>query len=181
MHSYNPKTKSTNIKLSSIRILIGHSSALMEKMNKLSLLLKIWHSSHCEATNVQANLCKYVDSPDPLLLVYTKYGCRLRLRTKWRPQNPMVMSPWTNKGGDEYRNLICCHWMKTSWTFETLIWNCNMPTKYFKLKWSIVHRQTENKAEKLLHCSKYLKEHLIIMIMLTTAQQSLLKFLAQIL
>ena len=34
---------------------------------------------------VQANLRKCTDSLEPLLLTYTKYGCRIRYRPKFRP------------------------------------------------------------------------------------------------
>ena len=35
----------------------------------------IWFLSHSRTTKAQASLCKCADSPHPLLLAYTKYGC----------------------------------------------------------------------------------------------------------
>ena len=44
-----------------------------------------WLICHCLAMKAQVSLCKCADSPEPSLLVYTKYGHKGRLRPKFRP------------------------------------------------------------------------------------------------
>ena len=43
------------------------------------------HVSQCRETNNQASLRTCADSPEPSLLTYIKYECRLRLRQNFRP------------------------------------------------------------------------------------------------
>ena len=47
--------------------------------------MRFWYLSHKRAANAQASLRICTDSPEPSLLAHTKYGCRLRLRTNFRP------------------------------------------------------------------------------------------------
>ena len=41
------------------------------------------------------SLCTFTDLPETYLLVYMKYGCRWRLRPKFRPLALLDMSAWT--------------------------------------------------------------------------------------
>ena len=49
----------------------------------------LWHQS---AAKVLVSLRLYADSPEPRLLTYMKYGCKLRLRPKFRPSSPGYLS-----------------------------------------------------------------------------------------
>ena len=44
-------------------------------------------------------MLKCADFSEPSLLVYTKFGCRRRLRPNVRPQGPLETSEWAFKGG----------------------------------------------------------------------------------
>ena len=50
-----------------------------------------YHISEQDRRLCMASLC---DSPEPSLLAYTKYGCRWRLRPKFRPLALLNMSAW---------------------------------------------------------------------------------------
>ena len=43
---------------------------------------RLWYLSHQRAVKAWVSLHIWADSPEPSLLVYTKYGCRRMLRLK---------------------------------------------------------------------------------------------------
>ena len=56
--------------------------------------MRVLYLSHCRASKAQASLCKCTGSPEPSLLAYTKYGCRLRHIPKFTPLVPLNTSAW---------------------------------------------------------------------------------------
>ena len=59
----------------------------------------IWYLSKFRAWKAQVSLGRYADSPEPLLIAHTKYGCRLRLVPQFSPVALLEMSAWVFKGG----------------------------------------------------------------------------------